>query len=215
MGSSAAEIPPWCKWGFTAFMAVLLPLYWINYGPTDFLFFCQAALLLTLASVWTRSSFLISMAAVGVLIPQFLWVLDFGVELTGHRLTGMTHYMFDGRKTPFLRCMSLFHGWLPFLLLFLAKRLRYDRRALVAWTILAWILCVICFFFMPGPEADLPNPKTPRNINYVFGTSRSEAQHWMSPGIYLVAWMFFLLLVFHLPAHLLLAKWFPKAHAGR
>lgn len=105
-------------------MMVLLPVYWVNYGPADFLFFCQVALLLTLVTVWTDSSFLVSMAAVGVLIPQFLWVLDYGTELTGHQLTGMTQYMFDGRKTPFLRCLSLFHGWLPFLLLFLVKRLR-------------------------------------------------------------------------------------------
>jgi hypothetical protein len=58
----------------------------------------------------------------------------------------------DGRKTPFLRCLSVFHGWLPFLLLFLVKRLRYDRRALVVWTVLAWVLCLVCFFFMPEPD---------------------------------------------------------------
>jgi len=191
-------------------MVVLLPVYWVNYGPTDFLFFCQVALLLTLVSIWTRSSFLISMATVGVLIPQSLWVVDFGVELTGNRLTGMTHYMFERRKTPFLRGLSLFHGWLPFLLLFSVKRLRYDQRALVAWTLLAWILCLVCFFFMPGPEAPLLNPNTPRNINYVFGTSRNQAQHWLAPGVYLVMWMLFLVVAFHLPAHLLLKRWFPQ-----
>jgi hypothetical protein len=211
----AATVPAWCKWGFTSFMVVLLPVYWVNYGPTDFLFFCQVALLLTLITVWTNNSLLISMAAVGVLIPQFLWVLDFGTELTGHQLTGMTHYMFDGRKTPFLRCLSLFHGWLPFLLLFLVKRLRYDRRALVVWTMLAWALCLGCFFFMPEPDATLPNPKTPRNINYVFGLNRLQAQHWMAPGLYLAVWMLFLLVAFHLPAHLVLSKWFPKRARGR
>jgi hypothetical protein len=210
---SAAGVPAWCKWGFTGFMAVLLPVYWFNYGSTDFLFFCQLALLLTLAAVWTNNGLLISMAAVGVLVPQLLWVFDFGAELCGHRLTGMTHYMFEARKTPFLRALSLFHGWLPFLLLFLVKRLRYDRRALVAWTVLAWALCLVCFVFTPRPDAFLPNPNTPRNINYVFGPNRSQPQLWLAPRLYLIVWMLFLLVVFHLPAHLLLSRWFPKETA--
>jgi hypothetical protein len=212
--ATSPRIPFWLKLAYTGFMAVLIPVYWLNYGPTDFLFFCQIALLLTLAGVWTESSFLISMAAVGLLIFQFFWIIDFGVELTGHQLTGMTHYMFDGRKTPFLRCLSLFHGWLPILLLFLVKRLRYDRRALVAWTILAWALCLACFFFMPAPDATLPNPKTPRNINYVFGLNRSQPQHWMVPGLYLAVWMLFQSVVFYWPTHLLLRKWFPKEGQG-
>lgn len=65
----------------------------------------------------------------------------------------------------------------------------------------------MCFVGMPGPESPLPNPKTPRNINYVFGLSRSEAQHWMDPRLYLGLWMVFLLLVFHFPAHLALRRW--------
>jgi fatty acid desaturase len=52
-------------------------------------------------------------------------------------------------------------------------------------------------------------------VNYVFGPSRSQAQHWMAPGLYLAVWMFFLLVVFHLPAHLALSKWFPKKAAER
>jgi len=206
------RIPWWLKVIFTGFMAVLVPVYWWNYGPTDFLFFCQIALLLTLAGVWLESAFLISIAAVGLLVFQFFWTIDFGVELlTGHQVTGMTHYMFDGRKTPFLRGLSLFHAWLPFLLLFLVKRLGYDRRSLVVWTILAWGVCLACFFYLPAPDAALPDPKTPRNINYVFGLSRTQPQHWMSPGWYLAAWMAFQTTIFYWPTHVWLSKQFSKA----
>ena len=30
-------IPLWLKLAYTAFMAVLVPVYWANYGPTNFL----------------------------------------------------------------------------------------------------------------------------------------------------------------------------------
>jgi hypothetical protein len=39
-------VPAWLKWVFTAFMAVLVPVYWANYGPTNFLYFCDASLFL-------------------------------------------------------------------------------------------------------------------------------------------------------------------------
>ena len=32
-------IPRWLKLAYTAFMAVLIPVYWFNYGVTNFLFF--------------------------------------------------------------------------------------------------------------------------------------------------------------------------------
>ena len=44
-------VPVWLKWTFTAFLAVLVPIYWANYGPTNFLYFCDIALFLTLAAV--------------------------------------------------------------------------------------------------------------------------------------------------------------------
>ena len=101
--ATARRVPLALKLVYTAFLAVLIPVYWYNYGPTNFLYFCDVALLLTLVGVWTESRLLISMPAVGILVPQALWVVDFVVQLTGHRLTGMTGYMFDGQRSLFLR----------------------------------------------------------------------------------------------------------------
>ncbi len=42
----------------------------------------------------------------------------------------MTDYMFKHENSLFLRGLSLFHGWLPFLLVYLVWQLGYDRRAL-------------------------------------------------------------------------------------
>ncbi len=50
----ARRIPLAVKLAFTGFTAVLVPFYWITYGPTNFLYYCDVALLLTLAAVWTE-----------------------------------------------------------------------------------------------------------------------------------------------------------------
>jgi hypothetical protein len=146
------------------------------------------------------------MAAVGILVPQFFWCVDFGGELAGFHLTGMTSYMFDGQRSLFLRGLSLFHGWLPFLLGHLVFRLGYDRRALKAWTALACGLCLIAFFLLPPAGATLADPKWPRNVNYVFGLDDAHPQTWMKPGLYLVVWILALFTLAWVPTHLALAK---------
>ena len=208
----------WLKIGYTVFVAVLVPVYWVNYGPTNFLYFCDIALLITLYTVWKESALGASMAAVGILAPQVFWCLDFGMQLvrtlTGAAHTGMTAYMFDAGKPLFLRGLSLFHGWLPFLLVFLVVRLGYEARALKKWTLLAWSLCLIAFFALPPAGAKLADPNTPVNVNYVFGLDDTQPQTWMPQGVYLVVWMLALFLLAYLPTHLLLKK-FATRHNAR
>ena len=45
---NAGRIPLWLKLAYSAFMVVLIPVYWVNYGPSNFLYFCDTALILTL-----------------------------------------------------------------------------------------------------------------------------------------------------------------------
>jgi len=200
------RVPAWLKWAYTAFMAVLVPVYWANYGPANFIYFCDASLFLTLFAVWMDNALLVSMSAVGILVPQFFWCVDFGGELAGIHMTGMTSYMLDANRSLFLRGLSLFHGWLPFLLCYLVCRLGYDRRALKVWAGLACGLCLIAFFLLPPAGATLADPKWPRNINYVFGLDDAHPQTWLKPGQYLVVWILALFTLAWLPTHLALAK---------
>jgi hypothetical protein len=200
------RVPVWLRWTYTAFMLVLVPVYWANYGPTNFIYFCDAALFLTLVAVWMNNALLASMAAVGILIPQFFWCLDFGGELLGFHLTGMTSYMFDAQRSLFLRGLSLFHGWLPFLLCYLVFRLGYDRRALKAWTGLAGALCLVALFLLPPAGATLADPKLPLNVNYVFGLDDAHPQTLMPPGLYLVVWFLALFALAFVPTHLVLTR---------
>src|SRR5882672_564078 len=101
-------LPLWLKLAYTAFMAVLVPVYWYYYGPTNFLYFCDVALILTLIAVWIESPLLVSMCAVGILSPQTLWVIDYLSNFVGLPLTGLTDYMFEAHRSLFLRGLSLF-----------------------------------------------------------------------------------------------------------
>ena len=213
-----SAIPMWLKVAYTAFVAVLIPVYWANYGPTNFLYFCDVALLITLYAVWAENKTAASMAAVGILLPQVFWCLDFGLQLvrvmTGAAHSGMTAYMFDSNKPLFLRGLSLFHGWLPFLLVFLVARLGYEARALKKWTGLAWSLCLFAFFALPPAGAKLADPNTPVNVNYVFGLDDTQAQTWIPQSVYLVVWMLALFSLAYLPTHLLLKR-FATRHSAR
>lgn len=193
----------------TAFLAVLVPIYLHTYGPTNFLWFCDSALILTVAGMWLESSLLISMCAVGILIPQCLWLLDFGINFFGIHLLGLTSYMFDPRIPLFTRGLSLFHGWLPLLLIWLLGRLGYDKRALLAWGSLATGLVLICYFFTPPAGAHLADPNIPIHINNVYGFDDQRPQSWINQDLYVGLWLIALWLIAFFPTHLILRKIFP------
>jgi hypothetical protein len=205
--TSSKRLPLFSKLLLTAFVAVLVPKYWMDYGPTNFLYFCDVALFFAVGAMWLESSLLASAPLVGIFLPQVFWQLDFLAGLGGYQLTSMTGYMFQDEYPLFTRGLSLFHFWLPLVLLWIVARLGYDRRAFWVWTILAVSLLFICYFLMPAPPAPVDHPNLPVNINYVFGLG-AEPQQMMPP----LAWFAMLvaglpLLVF-LPTHLLLCWWF-------
>ena len=200
------HIPLWAKLILTAYVAVLVPIYWVTYGPTNFLFFCDMALLLTLVAMWRESALLVSAAAVGILLPQLLWALDFLSSLVGHPITGMTAYMFQASIPLHVRFLSFFHFWLPFLLIWLLRRTGYDQRGLPLWMVLAFTSLYVCYFFMPGPPVPADNPALPVNINYVYGFSDQVAQTWMPEPVWFVLLQVMLVFLVFLPSHWVLKR---------
>lgn len=202
------RLPLPLKLAVTGFVVVLVPVYYRHYGPTNFLYFCDVALGLAVVSLWTAHPLPASMAAVGILLPQGLWCLDFLGELVGVNLVGLTAYMFDSKSALLLRGLSFFHFWLPFLLLYLVKRLGYDRRALLGWTAVGWGLCLISYHFLPPAGTVLTDPRVPVNINYVGGFNDAKMQTSLPKPVYLAGWMAVLLVAVYVPTHWLLKKAF-------
>jgi hypothetical protein len=212
--ATSRRIPFGLKLIYSGFVCVLVPVYWRDYGPTNFLYFCDVAVFFALAAAWTERPILASMPAVGILAPQALWMVDFLARAAGVSLTGMTDYMFDEKIPLFTRGLSFFHFWLPILLVWLVWRMRYDRRAFFAWTATAWSLMLVCYFVVPPPPAPPDNPNLPVNINYVFGLGSDKPQEWMPPLAYLGVMLVGLPVAIFLPTHFLLARLFANTEAA-
>lgn len=186
-----SRVPLWLKLVHSALLCVLVPVYWAHYGPTNFLWGSDIALFLILVSLWREDPLPNSMMAIGILPFEILWCVDL---LTGARLLGVTAYMFDPDRAACLRALSLFHLALPLLIVYLLRRLGYDRRALLAQTLLTWLILPLTFAVTaPGD-----------NINFVFGPGRAP-QHLVDPRLYLALLMIGLPLLVYWPLHRLLA----------
>jgi hypothetical protein len=190
----AGEIPLWIKVAYTLMVAVIVPVYLAYYGPANFLWFSDIALVVTGVALWLESPLLVSMMAVGVLLPELLWNVSFLTRLlTGVRVSGLADYMFDTRIPKWIRALSLFHVVLPVLMLWMVHKLGYDPRALPAQTALAWVILPLTYA-VTKPED---------NINWVYGPG-ARPQRQVSPPLYLAFVLIFFPLIIYLPTHLLL-----------
>lgn len=205
----SGRIPLAVKVLYTAYVGVVVPVYIMTYGPTNFLYFCDVALLMTVPALWLESALLASMAAVGICLAQLLWQVDFAFGLFGMHPLGLAEYMFDSNLPLYLRGLSFFHFWLPLLLLYAVWRLGYDRRAFVGWTVVSTILLSVCYFLMWPPPMTTTNMDDIVNINYVYGLHDNQPpQTWMPPLVWLTMLIVGLPLCLFLPSHLLFKRLF-------
>jgi len=215
--ATKGRIPSWVKVAYSIFVAVLVPCYWMTYSPWNFLYFCDIALLVTAVAIWVESPLLVSMQAVAIMLPQMLWMVDFLCQLVaGVQITGMTAYMFDSNIPLFLRALSLFHGWLPFFLLWLLSRLGYDRRAFGIQSVVAIAVLLASYIFAPAPPPSTSHPNWAVNINYVYGIDNNHAQTLMAPWLWVVGLLAVTLIGFYLPTHFVLRRFVAApSSAGR
>ena len=195
MPISQGRIPLWIKITYGLFLCILVPVYWREYGPSNFLWASDIALFVVFVAVCLENRLLNSMMAIGVLPFELAWNLDFLASLAGFRLLGMTSYMFNAELPLYLRGLSLYHVMLPIVVIFLLRRLGYDQRALLVQTLLVWIVLPITYLLTEPAD----------NINLVFGLGK-EPQTTMHPLLYLTLEMILVPIVICLPAHLVLRR---------
>jgi hypothetical protein len=186
---------------YTAFVAVVVVIWWRHYTWRNFLWFSDIAFIGAVPALWLESAALASVLTVAVLLPELLWNADFVARLAlRRRITGLTDYMFEPQRPQLLRGLSLFHVPLPLVLLWMVREYGYDARVgLVGAVILAAVV-------LPWSRA-VSTPE--RNINWTYGLgaarTRMSARSWLA-----LLFAGFVLLVF-IPTHWWLQRCFPAA----
>jgi hypothetical protein len=70
-------IPLGLKVVYTISVCALVPIYWRQYGPANFLWFSDIALLAFVPALWLENALLASMMAVSVVFFEAPWNIDF------------------------------------------------------------------------------------------------------------------------------------------
>ena len=196
-------IPLGLKIIYTLFVCALVPVYWRQYGPANFLWFSDIALLALVPALWLENALLVSTMAISVVFFEALWNADFFSRLlTGKSLIGLSAYMFDPKIPLLIRGLSCFHIVLPLLLLWTVHRLGYDQRAFVWQTVVALVVLPISYL--------VSNPQ--ENVNWVYGFGQ-KPQTILPAPLFVILLMLLFPLAIYLPTHLLFARIFRAAAA--
>jgi hypothetical protein len=190
---------PRLRWAALLWLVAWGATYAVVYGFGNFLHLCDVAVILTCVGLWRGSPLLLSMPALNILI-DLAWDLDLGWRLaTGRHLLGGTEYMWETKYPLWVRLLSLFHLFLPVVLLWALRQLGYDRRALTAQSVLG--LALITAARALGPAV---------NVNYSWQDPFFH-RAW-GPAVSHIAVIFAgLVMVVYLPGHAALTRLTPSS----
>ena len=196
-------IPIALKTVYTLFVVVLVPIYWRQYGPANFLWFSDIALLVMVPALWLENALLASMMALSIVLLELIWNIDFFLRLaTSKSLIGLSAYMFDAKIPVFIRSLSCFHIALPLLLIWTVQRLGYDRRAWFWQTVVALVVFPLSYLFSNPDE----------NVNWVYGFGE-KPQTILPAPLFVIFLMLMFPIIIYLPIHILFGKVFHSPNA--
>ena len=189
------RLPLWLKIAYSAWFVLWVSVYWGQVGPLNFLWLCDVGNIVLLIALWSESRSLASATAVGVILIQLLWVVDVAGRLAlGVHVIGGTEYMFDPTEPLSVRALSLFHLWVPLLLIWVVRQLGFDRRAWKLQTLICWLVLPLSFLADPA-----------LNLNWLWRPFGVE-QSLLPPTLYLMVCMLLYPLALYLPSQLLLQR---------
>lgn len=196
-------IPITVKVAYTLWIVLWATVYTRHIGFHNFLWMCNMANALLLVALLTESRLILSTQAIGVLLVQFVWTLDYlSALLLGIHPIGGTEYMFDGSVPWWLRGISLYHVFVPVILVWGLYRLGYDPRAWKIQTVFAWVLMIVVYT-TTAPELNINWLHRPLNLDLG-----------LSPlGVLAVMLLAYPVILFY-PSHRLLDWWFNKRRAA-
>lgn len=195
-----ASIPEWFKILYALAVLAFMVVYWQRYGPRNFLWFSDIALIGAVPAMWLESPLISGTLACMVLLPEVLWNVDYLLRIVlKRRITGLTEYMFDPSIPRWLRAISLFHVPLPLVMIWLVVAYGYPSASLPVAAGTAAVVLALSYLLSSREK----------NINWVFGLGR--VQHRLPQPLYLALLYIGFVLVVFLPTHWLLMRLFPSA----
>ncbi|MCL5875847.1 MAG: hypothetical protein M1114_05235 [Candidatus Dependentiae bacterium] len=182
----------------TGFTAILIPAYWYNYGPQNFLWLSDIGLFLTVIALWMDSPLIMSITAVGILSGELAWNIDFFSKIILNSFTtGMSDYMFSSAYPIALRALSGFHIALPIIWILYLAHYGYDKQAIYYFIVLYWIVLLVTYLYTDPVK----------NINWVFLPQTLGIQT-ISPLMWVIFLAIFFPLLICLPTHYVFTKVF-------
>jgi hypothetical protein len=198
-------LPHSLKITYTAFVCAWLPLVVATRGWQNLLWLCDLANLLVLVGLWRESRLILSSQLVATLLIGLVWTIDLlGALLFGAHPFHATVYMLEPSLPLVFRLSSLFHVFVPLLLLYAVTRLGHDRRG--------WCLQIgVCWIALPL-SAWLTEPA--RNINWIAAPFGIE-QAWLPGWAYVLVCMVAYPLILYGPTEAVLRRLLPVAASDR
>lgn len=190
--------PGWARWGAVAWLAFWVPVYWHFWGPHNFVYLCDIAMILGCIGIFANNALLISSQAVSSLLVDAMWAVDAGWRAAfGRHIFGGTEYLFDASHPLWLRLLSLYHVAIPVVLLWAVRRAGYDRRG---WALQAGIVAAAFVGARFTPPA--------QNINFAFRLPVVNKPFGPAP-LHVFVSILFMIFVVYWPTHWALRKIFP------
>jgi hypothetical protein len=123
------RIPLWIKLLWTAGVIAWVPVYWRQYGPQNFLFFCDLGnVLITFSSVAGKPADIFMAGKQSAVFPGFIPRPRSAGALSGQHSLAERNICSIHSFRCSMRLLSLFHVVTPPLLLWAIWRLGYDQR---------------------------------------------------------------------------------------
>jgi len=190
------RISLWVKLPYTAWVLVLLPLWIAQDGWRELLWMSDVALCGLCIALWWESALLAGMMTLATLVFELCWAGAYVHGLATGAPIDSIAYMFDQREPLHTRTLSLFHLFLPVVELWAVQRLGYDRRALMARTLLLWLLLPASYW---ASDAET-------NVNFVYGLGSPPLLP-LAPLPWTLTMMAAIALLVYVPLHLALSRW--------
>lgn len=155
-------------------MLVWVPIILWAYGPQNFFWLCNVALFLIGYALWAGDRLVLSSQAGTVVLIGAVWTVDFVLGLATLGKTALvTSYMWNPDLPLPARIVSVYHIFLPVLVIWVLARWDYDRRG-------PWLQCGLGTLVIVGTWL-FTDPD--RNINWITAPFHVE-QQWLSDRVW-------------------------------